>query len=251
MILAPLLVPIGIGTVVNIVAIVLGSLIGLVSGHRFPERMRELVIDSLGVFTIVIGILSVASMNDPVLTAAVGAFGTVIVLLSVLLGAVTGSWLQIEERIDQAGDWLKRRSRQDRSPSFVEGFVTSTIIFCIGPLTLLGSLSEGLGQGPNQLVIKALLDGFTAIAFASTFGIGVMAAAFSVAIIQGSLTLLGYLLGDILPAPSVLSMTATGGVLLIALGLRLLKLKTVKVGDLTLALIWAPVMTWIFTQVAH
>jgi uncharacterized membrane protein YqgA involved in biofilm formation len=170
-----------------------------------------------------------------------------IVLGALALGGILGSLLRIEERLEQFGVALQRRLA-DRSDSeerhrFVEGFVGASLLFCVGPLTVLGSLSDGLGNGANQLILKATLDGFAAIAFASSFGWGVAASALTVAVVQGSLTLLGGLLGNLLPAPHLLALTATGGLLLVGVGLRLLKIKAVPVGDLLPALLVAPALT--------
>jgi uncharacterized membrane protein YqgA involved in biofilm formation len=125
---------------------------------------------------------------------------------------------------------------------FIEGFVTASLVFCVGPLTILGSLSDGLGIGPDQLLLKATLDGFAAIAFASSLGAGVMASAVAVAVIQGLLTLVGYLIGDFLPAAHLAAVTATGGLLLLGVGLRLLQIKLVSVGNLLPALLVAPLL---------
>lgn len=126
---------------------------------------------------------------------------------------------------------------------FVQGFLTASLVFCVGPLTILGSLSDGLGRGIEQLTLKATIDGFAAIAFASTFGIGVAAAALTVGVVQGSLTVLGAVLGNVLPAASISALTATGGLLLVGTAFRLLRIRQVPVGDLLPALLVAPLLT--------
>jgi uncharacterized membrane protein YqgA involved in biofilm formation len=126
---------------------------------------------------------------------------------------------------------------------FIEGFVTASLVFCVGPLTILGSLFDGIGLGSEQLILKATLDGFASIAFAASLGAGVMAAAVAVAIVQGALTVVGFLVGDVLPAAELAAITATGGLLLLGVGLRLLQLKPVPVGNLLPALLAAPLLT--------
>jgi hypothetical protein len=131
----------------------------------------------------------------------------------------------------------------DARERFIEGWLSATLLFCVGPLTILGSLSDGLGRGIDQLALKAVLDGFAAMAFASTFGIGVLLSAVSIAVIQGSITLVGVLLGSVMPEPHIAALTATGGLLLAGIGLRLLRIKDVPVGDMLPALVVAPLLT--------
>lgn len=235
---------IGLGTFTNVVTVLVGGLIGLVLGGRLSKRTRGTITDVLGLATLVIGGLSVVSVTSVPLHAAAGQFAFLIVLGALLLGTLTGSTLGVEARLDQVGDGLRRlltRGAGDRE-RFVTGFVTATMVFCVGPLTILGSLSDGLGRGAEQLLVKSVLDGFAAVAFASTLGIGVLASAISVAVIQGALTLVGFWLGDVLPAAQIDALTATGGVLLLGLGLRLLEVRLVRVGDMLPALVFAPLL---------
>jgi uncharacterized membrane protein YqgA involved in biofilm formation len=176
-----------------------------------------------------------------------------IVLGSLLVGGITGSVLRLEDRLEGVGGHLQRlaarRTKGDGAgrERFIQGFVTASLVFCVGPLTVLGSLSEGLGDGPEQLFLKAALDGFASIAFAASFGWGVAAAAVVVVVVQGSLTVVGALLGNFLPDAHLAALTATGGLLLVGVGLRLLDLKQIRVADLLPALVVAPVLTQIVT----
>ncbi|MGN6781086.1 MAG: DUF554 domain-containing protein [Marmoricola sp.] len=248
----------GIGTLVNAATVVLGSLVGLALGHRFPERTRTVVTDGLGLVTLLIAASSATAVGDPALRRAVGSSAPVlIVLASLLLGGIAGSLLRVEDRLEGLGGHLQRLAVRRTAagdagqhgaghPSrerFVQGFVTSSLVFCVGPLTILGSLSEGLGDGPQQLFLKAALDGFASVAFAAAFGWGVTAAALVVLVVQGSLTVLGAVLGNVVPAAGIAALTATGGLLLVGVGLRLLDLKQVKVADLLPALVVAPLLT--------
>ena len=238
----------GAGTLLNMATVLVGSGLGVLLGGRLPERTRTTVTDALGLVTLVIGALNVASLSDPAFRDAVGDSGTLLVVLGALLvGGITGSLLQLETRLERSGAFLQRRlARGDAGPGrarFVEGYVTASLVFVVGPLTVLGSLSDGLGRGIDQLALKSTLDGFASLAFAASLGWGVAASALSIGVVQGLLTLLGLLLGDLLPASLVAAVTATGGVLLLGVGLRLLALKAVAVGDLLPALLVAPALT--------
>ncbi len=231
------------GTIVNVATVVVGALLGIALGNRIPERTKETVTSVLGLFTIVIGGLSVVSMNSAALKSEVGSSAMIVVLASLLVGAVLGTWLQIEYRLEQFATWIRGRfAGTGDAARFVDGMVTSTLLFCVGPLAILGSISDGLGLGADQLYVKAILDGFAAMAFASTLGWGVLAAAPAVALVQGSWTVVGYFAGDVLSAAQIDALTAAGGVILLALGLRLLDVKQIPVGDLLPALFLAPAL---------
>jgi uncharacterized protein len=243
----------GIGTVVNVATVLLGSVLGVLIGHRLRLRTRELVTDALGLVTLLIAILSALTVRDEVLSAAVGDSAPVLIVLGALLiGGITGSLLRIEERLEGAGAWLQRRfSRGEREGQFVEGFVTASMVFCVGPLTFLGALSDGLGRGADQLFLKAVLDGFAAIAFAASLGWGVAASAIVVLVVQGTVTAMGALLGDVLPQAHVTALGATGGVMLIGVALRLLRIKQIAVADLLPALIVAPLLVQLLIAIRN
>ena len=253
----------GLGTVINVVAVVVGALLGMAIGHRLPDRTRSVVTDGLGLVTLLVAGLSCVSVTDPSLSAAVGPGAPVLVVLgSLLVGGVIGSLLRIEERLSGlAGgiqSWVARRSRAHATGThdaetpddahaarerFIEGWLTASLLFCVGPLTILGSLSDGLGRGIEQLTLKSVLDGFAALAFASTFGVGVLLSAGSVAVIQG------VLLGSVLPEGHIAALTATGGLMLAGIGLRLLRIREVPVGNMLPALVVAPLLTQLVVAV--
>jgi uncharacterized protein len=241
----------GIGTLVNVVTVLVGTVIGVLVGHRLPHRTRDVVTDGLGLVTLLIAALSAASIADPSWSAAVGDSAPMLIVLgSLLLGGIIGSLLGIEDGLENFGSWLQgrlsHRSVEAKGADrqlFVEGFVSSSLVFCVGPLTVLGSLNDGLGNGADQLFLKAALDGFAAIAFAASLGWGVAASAIAILVVQGSLTLLGAVLGDILPAAHLAALTTTGGLMLIGVALRLLRIRQVPVGDLLPALVIAPLLT--------
>lgn len=235
----------GAGTLVNVVTVLAGSGLGLLLGHRLPERTRDTVTDGLGLVTLLIGALSAASVGSSALEGAVGSSAPVLVVLgALLLGGIAGSLVDVERRLEDLGDWLRRRvsRREGAHERFIEAFVTSSLVFCVGPLTILGALSDGLGLGAEQLYLKATLDGFASIAFAASLGVGVLASALTVAVVQGLLTVVGFAVGDVLPAAHLDALTATGGLLLLGVGLRLLRIRQVPVGNLLPALVVAPLL---------
>lgn len=248
---------IGIGTLTNVLTVILGAGLGLAIGHRLSARVRTTVTSALGLVTLLIAAQAAAEVSSSELSDAVGDSAPLLIVLGALvLGGIVGSVLRLEERLESFGRWLQRtlsrsqvgdeqaRNAQigEARDRFVEGFVISSLVFCVGPLTILGSINEGLGNGPDQLLLKSTLDAFAALAFAASFGIGVMASAVSVGVIQGTLTLLGVLLGSFLPEAHLMALTATGGLILIGVAMRLLDLKAVAVADLLPALILAPAL---------
>lgn len=241
--------PPGTGTLVNVVAILVGSALGVALGDRLPERTRQVVTDGLGLVVLLVAALSAVAVLDPALREATATGAPVLIVLgSLLVGSVVGSLLQLEARLEQAGGWLRRRLVRDADAPgghrFVEGFVTASLVFCVGPLAILGSLSDGLGNGIEQLALKATLDGFASIAFAAALGWGVAASAVAVIVYQGFWTVLGMALGDLLPDAEVAAITATGGLLLVGVALRLLRIRDVPVADMLPALVVAPLLTW-------
>ena len=238
----------GAGTALNVAAILVGSAIGVALGDRLPQRTREVVTDGLGLVVLLVAALSAAAVLEPAFRDAVGSGGPVLIVLgAVLVGGIVGSLLRLEARLESFGGWLRRRfvrgDDTDGGHRFVEGFVSASLVFCVGPLAVLGSLSDGLGNGIEQLALKATLDGFASIAFAAALGWGVAASALAVLVYQGFWTLLGVVLGDLLPEAAVAALTATGGLLLVGVALRLLRVRDVPVADLLPALLVAPLLT--------
>lgn len=241
----------GAGTLLNAATILVGSSIGVLLGHRLPQRTRDVVTDGLGLVTLLVAAISAAAVLDRELVDAVGANAPVLVVLgSVLVGGIAGSLMRIEDRLEGVGAAIRSRLRRrvtdgdgsEEQHRFVEGFVTASLVFCVGPLTVLGALDDGLGRGIDKLALKATLDGFASIAFAASLGWGVAASVFVVLVVQGSLTLLGALLGDLLPAAHLSALTATGGLLLVGVAMRLLRIRPVPVADLLPALVVAPLI---------
>ena len=223
---------VGIGTLVNIATVLLGGALGILLGARLPQRVRETIMHGLGLMTLAIGVkLSLESQN------------VLIVLGSLLLGGIAGEMMQVEERLNGLGRWFERRINQSDAPTvdeqpqagnssgaarFGHAFLTASLVFCVGPMTILGSIQDGLSGDYTLLAIKSMLDGFAALAFASSLGPGVILAAFTVLVYQGALTLGAGWASRVLTDPMIAEMTATGGVLMLALGLGLLDIKRIR-----------------------
>lgn len=244
----------GAGTVLNVITVLIGAGLGMAVGHRLREHTRSVVTDVLGLVTLLVAGLSAMAVTDTALRDAVGSgFPVLIVLGSLLIGSIAGSMLRIEDRLEGlAGTiqvWVSRRSSSEGGTDhaarerFIEGWLTASLLFCVGPLTILGSLNDGLGRGIDQLALKAVLDGFAALAFAASFGVGVLLSAGSVLVVQGALTLVGVLLGDLVPDAHISALTATGGLMLAGIAFRLLRIRDIPVGDMLPALIVAPLLT--------
>jgi uncharacterized membrane protein YqgA involved in biofilm formation len=238
----------GAGTVLNILTIVIGGALGVFIGAKISEKLRNLVTDVLGCVTIISAADALSAYWDVELQESMPkGWVILVVIFSLLVGALIGSALAIEDRLELVGNKLKRRFSKNGSSNFVEGFVSASLIFAIGPLAILGSISDGMGTGIDQLVLKSTLDGFAALAFAASLGWGVALSALPVGIYQFSWTAVGLFLGAILTNYQVAAMTAVGGILLIGISLRLLRIKQIAVGNLLPALALAP----LFALAAH
>ena len=236
------------GTVLNILTIVIGGALGVFIGAKISEKLRNLVTDVLGCVTIISAADALSAYWDVELQESMPkGWVILVVIFSLLVGALIGSALAIEDRLEFLGNKLKSRFSKNGSSNFVEGFVSASLIFAIGPLAILGSISDGMGTGIDQLVLKSTLDGFAALAFAASLGWGVALSALPVGIYQFAWTAVGLFLGAILTSYQVAAMTAVGGILLIGISLRLLRIKQIAVGNLLPALALAP----LFALAAH
>ena len=239
---------IGLGTLINVVAIIIGTTLGVLVGNRLSEKTSRVVTDGLGLVVLVLGGLNVMSLLDKEFVSAVGAgIPLLVVIGAILIGGIIGSALKIEQRLEQLGTSLQKKfagkGTKDSKEKFITGFVNASLVFTIGPLAILGALSDGLGQGIEQLATKSILDAFASLAFAASLGWGVALSAIPVGLWQGLITVMAFSVGAVVSAPIVSALTATGGVLLLGVGLRLLQLRQVAVGNMLPALIVAPVLT--------
>lgn len=234
----------GIGTLINLATIVAGTFIGVFLAHRLADRVRNVVTDGLGLITLISGIIAVFDLTKPEFKDALPAGSSLLVPLgAILLGGITGSLLRIEDRLNSFGDRLRSRfAKGDSSTKFTEGFVAASLLFGIGPLALMGSISDGLGNGIDQLLLKSTLDFFASIAFAASFGWGVAASILPVGLLQGGFTILGYYLGTFITPVQILTMNIVGGLLLIGIAINLLRIRHVPVGDMLPALIFGPLI---------
>jgi uncharacterized membrane protein YqgA involved in biofilm formation len=236
----------GIGTITNVLTIVGGTLVGLVVGKYIADRMRLTIEQAVGMTTIILGISTAAKTDNIVFP-----------LVSVVLGGIIGEAARIEHGFSVLGHWVRRtvqnafekRQRTTRfHPRFVEGFVTATLLFSIGPMSILGSIDDGLGRGAEILIIKSALDGLVSILFAATMGWGVALSAIVVGIYQGLMTLSASGLDAILTDRMVHEMSATGGIMIIGIGLRFMDVRPIRVGSLLPGLVVAPVLVALFAR---
>jgi len=229
-----------IGTFINVATIVVGGYLGVLFGSRLPARIRETVIAGLGLFTLSFGLYDFLKTQNPL-----------IVLGSILIGALLGEWWKIEDGLKKIGEWLENRF--NRSPGndmdnfargrFIRGFLTASLVFCVGPIAILGSIQDGLTGDFSLLAIKAALDGFAALAFASTLGPGVLFSALVILVYQGGISLLANQLNAVITPAMMAEMTAVGGVLLVGIALSgLLEIKPIRVGNFLPSLAVAPLI---------
>ena len=228
------------GTIINIIAIFAGGFIGLLFGARIPEKLKSTVIAGMGLFTTAMGMQMFLKTENPL-----------IVLGSLLIGTLLGEWWRIEDGLQNFGKYLEQRfsrSGDDDSNKFVRGFLTASLLFCIGPMAILGSIQDGLTGDYNLLAVKSVLDGFASLAFASTLGVGVMFSSIIILIYQGGISLLAVQLNAIVTPAMMNELTAAGGVMLMGVGIsNLLEIKKIRVGNMLPGLAVAPLIVWVLS----
>ncbi|HWO56382.1 MAG TPA: DUF554 domain-containing protein [bacterium] len=214
-----------LGTWINTATVLAGSLAGMLIGDRLPERLRKIVFTGLALMTLGIGVSMVIRGTRPL-----------IIITSIVLGAVLGELIDIERQLERFAVWLQARVRVGGG-QFVRGFVTASLLFCVGPMTVVGSIQDGLSGDATILITKAIMDGFASLALAATMGIGVLFAALTVLIVQGGLSLLGRSLAVLTEPAALDQLTGVGGLLIMALAIRMLEIKDIKVANLLPALV--------------
>jgi len=233
----------GVVTVINVGAILIGASLGILAGARITKKSQSLITDVLGLITALGAASALSPLWSPTFEAALPKSSALLVILaSMLIGGLIGSALSLEIRLDAFGENLRKRFKASQESPFVEGFVTASLLFVIGPLAILGSVSDGMSQGIDQLILKSSLDFFAAMAFASTLGWGVAASAIPVAIYQGFWTIIGLAAGSVLSQYQIDAMTICGGLMLVGISLRLLDIKRIPVANLLPALVIAPAL---------
>ena len=229
---------IGLGTLINTATVLVGGSVGIAMGNKIPERMRTIVVQVIGMLTIGLGLSDLLKTHNMVFP-----------LLGMVIGAVVGEVLRIEDRLEGIGEIIRTRFAKRQDPGrFISGFVTASLLFCIGPLTILGAIQDASGATPQLYIIKGTLDGFMSVIFGAIHGVGVLFSAVSVFIVQGTLTLFGTRLDSLLNDRMRIELFATGGIAVMAIGLNLLEIKKIRLGSLLPGLIVTPILVKLFAD---
>lgn len=212
-----------LGTIVNALAIIAGSLLGLLFSKGIPENYKEIILSGVGLSVVLIGIRS-ALVSDNLM----------VIIFSVIVGALLGEWMQIEKKLERLGLFLESKvtAKSDDSKSFARGFVTASLVFCVGSMAIVGSMESGLTGNHQTLFAKSVLDGVTSIIFASAMGVGVMFSSIAVFVYQGIITITAVFMKSFLVPATIEQMTSVGGLLIMAIGFNMLKITTIRVGNL-------------------
>ena len=227
----------GLGTIINTLTVLGGGLLGLLIGNKIPERVRVIIVQVIGLTTLAIGLRDVIDTDNIVFP-----------LLGMVLGGIVGELLRLEDRLAGIGEFLRQKfAKEVAESSFVNGFVTATLLFCVGPLTILGAIEDASGKTPQLYIIKGTLDGFMTIIFAALYGVGAVFSALSVFVVQGSLTLFGTTLDALLTDRMRLELFSAGGLAVVAIGINLLEIKKIRLGSLLPGLVITPLLVWIFS----
>ncbi len=229
---------VGLGTLINTATVLIGGMVGIAMGDKIPDRVRVIVVQVIGMVTIGLGLSDLLKTHNMVFP-----------LLGMVFGAVIGEVLRIEDRLEGIGEVIRKRFAKRQDPGrFISGFVTATLLFCIGPLTILGAIQDASGETPQLYIIKGTLDGFMSVIFGAIHGVGVLFSAVSVFVVQGTLTLFGTQLDSLLNDRMRIELFATGGLAVMAIGLNLLDIKKIRLGSLLPGLIVTPVLVQLFAD---
>ena len=222
------------GTIINVIAVVIGSFLGLILRSKLPKRITNTAFHGVGLFTIILGIIM-----------AIKTSNILIMIFSIVIGALVGEIIDIDKWINIFGEWLKKNFK-GKNERFSEGFITAFLLYCMGSMTILGAIEEGLGGIPNLLVAKSVLDGFSSIILAATMGIGVLFSFIPLLLFQGGLTLLASNMQNILTGSIINELSAVGGILLLGLGITILDIKKIKIINMLPSLIIVVILTYFF-----
>ncbi len=221
------------GTIVNVAAVIAGSSIGLIVGTRLPQKITKSVFNAMGLFTLFLGFYMALKGQQ-----------FLVMVFSLIIGTITGELLSLESRMERFSNNLKKALKMG-NPKFTEGLITSFLLFCMGSMTILGAIDEGVGNGSNLLYTKSMMDGFSSIALAAAFGLGVTFSVIPLFFFQAGITLLAWWLGDFFPVAIINDLTAVGGILLIGLGINILELKHIRIMNMLPALLFAILFSWV------
>ena len=222
------------GTVFNCIAVILGSSIGLLAGKFIPEKTNDTIFSCLGLFTIYVGINMMLKMEH-----------SIAVLLSLVIGAVTGELLGIEEKLNSLGDFLKSKMKTSNA-KFTEGFVSATLLFCVGSMAILGAIEDGLRHNPEILMTKGIMDCIAGSMFAGSYGIGVMFSAIPMFLYQGAITLGASWMENVITADMYANISGIGGLMIMGIGMNMMKITRLKLGDMLLGLVYVVFFTMLF-----
>lgn len=225
------------GTIVNTLAVIAGGTIGIFLKKGMPERVRTIYFQAVGLFTLAIGINMVWQMKH-----------ILIVVTSIVIGALLGEWMNLEKGADQLSEWTKKKLRIG-SEQFSEGLTTAFLLFCIGAMTIVGAIEEGTTGESRLLLTKSVMDGFSSILLASAFGVGVVFSAVPLFLFQGGITMLAKFFGEFLSAETIQALTSVGGILLLGLGINILEIKKLRILNMIPALVVVVLLMWIIKQI--
>lgn len=221
------------GTLVNVAAVIVGSGIGLILRREFPERIKHIIFQGIGLVTLFLGVKMALQTSN-----------MVVLFLSILLGAIVGETVDIQNRLERLSDFLKARIRS-KEERFTEGILTAFLIFCVGSMTIVGAIQDGLSGDSSILIAKSILDGFVSVSLASALGVGVMFSAVPLLIFQGAITVLAMFSRTFFTEILVNQLSAVGGILLLGLGINMLEVKEIKVSNLLPALLMVPIIIYL------
>ncbi len=223
-----------LGTLINVAAVIIGSVIGLVIHSRLPKKITDTAFHGVGLFTIILGVMMAVKTNN-----------LLIMIFSIVIGAVIGEIVDVDKRINGFGDWLKKKFKF-KNERFSEGFITAFLLFCMGSMTILGAFEDGIYGTPNLLVAKSVLDGFSSIVLATTLGIGVLFSFIPLLFFQGGLTLFATYMQSVFTDVMINELTAVGGVILLGLGISILEIKKIRILNMLPSLIIVVILAYLF-----
>ncbi len=223
-----------LGTLINVAAVIIGSIIGLVIHSRLPKKITDTAFHGVGLFTIILGVMMAVKTNN-----------LLIMIFSIVIGAIVGEIIDIDKKINVFGDWLKKKFKF-KNERFSEGFITAFLLFCMGSMTILGAFEDGIYGTPNLLVAKSVLDGFSSIVLATTLGIGVLFSFIPLLFFQGGLTLFATNMQFVFTDVMINELTAVGGVILLGLGISILEIKKIRILNMLPSLIIVVILAYLF-----
>ena len=223
-----------IGTIINAIAVIIGSIIGLLIKSKLPKNISEIAFQGVGLFTIILGVIMAIKTNN-----------FLFMIVSIVIGSILGELLNIDEKITRFGEWLKRKLKT-KNDRFSEGFMTAFLLYCMGSMTILGAIEEGFGGQPNLLISKSILDGFSSIILSSTMGIGVLFSSIPLFLFQGGLTLFASYVEPVFTEIMITELSAVGGILLLGLGMTMLDIKKIRVVNMLPSLLIITLLSYLF-----